>query len=143
MTSVKKRLAQTDLTELSEPSLSPHDRLDFDAGIELFNNGSYWGAHEAWEAVWQRKSDNSRIFFQGMIQIAAGMHQLGRGIFHGADKHFRNAFWKLEPFPENCLGINVKELLTNVHLLHSEILRLGPQRLDKLEYKQPTIKKRS
>lgn len=44
-------------------------------GAELFNAGSFWEAHEAWEAAWNaaRGRDAAQAtFIQGLIQVAAG-----------------------------------------------------------------------
>jgi predicted metal-dependent hydrolase len=54
-------------------------------GIELFNEGEFWEAHEAWEGAWmphrrQRDSD----FFKGLIQVAAGWHHYRRNNRRGA-----------------------------------------------------------
>src|SRR5256885_1857036 len=42
-------------------------------GIELFNHGRYWDAHEVWEREWtpDRKGADSG-FYKGLIQVAAG-----------------------------------------------------------------------
>jgi len=48
-------------------------------GIDLFNDGRYWEAHEAWELDWMpdRKGPDSG-FYKGLIQIAAGcLHYTG------------------------------------------------------------------
>ncbi len=42
-------------------------------GIELFNAGYYWEAHEAWEAVWHaqgRRGPTAEVL-QGLIKLAA------------------------------------------------------------------------
>ena len=48
-----------------------HARYQY--GIDLFNHGFWWEAHEAWEAVWQASNRQSLIgpFLQGLIQYAA------------------------------------------------------------------------
>src|ERR1700730_12838881 len=42
-------------------------------GIDLFNSGRYWDAHEAWELEWMpdRKGPDAG-FYKGMIHAAAG-----------------------------------------------------------------------
>ena len=42
-------------------------------GVDLFNAGRYWEAHEAWEREWtpDRKGSDSG-FYKGLIQVAAG-----------------------------------------------------------------------
>ena len=44
-------------------------------GVDLFNRGYYWEAHEAWEQVWKNyapQSDEAQ-FLQSLIQTAAGL----------------------------------------------------------------------
>ncbi len=133
MTSVEKRRQMTVLENLTEPLLSGIDRVDFQQGIVLFNNKLFWESHEAWEQVWKRHAQNNRIFFQGMIQIAAGMHQLQRQIPHGVEKHFRNAQWKLKPFAPVCLGLDVTYLLEALDAGLKELFRLGPRKIGELK----------
>ena len=44
-------------------------------GVELFNRGAYWDAHEAWERVWigLPKGSDDRRFYQGLILLAAAL----------------------------------------------------------------------
>ncbi|MGA8923956.1 MAG: DUF309 domain-containing protein, partial [Candidatus Dormiibacterota bacterium] len=54
-------------------------------GIELFNSGRYWDAHEVWEREWtpdRRGPDSS--FYKGLIQVAAGCLHYGRRNRRGA-----------------------------------------------------------
>ncbi len=141
MGTIAKRQRQAELCGLAEPKMSPADREDFERGVELFNERRFWQAHEAWEDVWKRHPENSRIFFQGLIQVAAGLHQLRRGIFHGADKHLRNALWKLKPFPASFLGVDVATLVRDVEATWTRLTRLGPRRLHQVnEETLPTIR---
>ncbi len=50
-------------------------------GIDLFNHGYYWEAHAAFEQVWLAvgRETVSGLFFQGLIQIAAGYLKLAAG----------------------------------------------------------------
>jgi len=45
-------------------------------GRAAFNRGEYFRAHELWEEVWLQMEGPERIFAQGLIQIAAGLHHL-------------------------------------------------------------------
>ncbi|NIR47586.1 DUF309 domain-containing protein [candidate division KSB1 bacterium] len=130
MSTIEKRIREADFSELDEPEMSELDWQEFNEGISLFNSGEFWESHEAWEEVWKRHSENSRMFFQGLIQIAAGLHQLGRQIYHGADKHFRNALWKLRPFQPTFLGIDVRDLVMTVEAGHRQLMELGEHGLD-------------
>ena len=47
-------------------------------GRAAFNDGQYFEAHELWEEDWQELAGAERVFVQGLIQIAAGLHHLGQ-----------------------------------------------------------------
>ncbi|HIC73585.1 MAG TPA: DUF309 domain-containing protein, partial [Candidatus Marinimicrobia bacterium] len=63
-----------------EPELSAENEVRFQYGIDLFNTGHYWDAHESWEEIWQELGDEPEddweILLRGLIQIAAGLHCL-------------------------------------------------------------------
>jgi predicted metal-dependent hydrolase len=52
------------------------DSDQLDQGRAAFNRGEYFCAHELWEKVWHQMEGPGRIFVQGLIQIAAGLHHL-------------------------------------------------------------------
>jgi|tagenome__1003787_1003787.scaffolds.fasta_scaffold19803429_2 hypothetical protein len=57
----------------------PDDSERLEPGRAAFNRGEYFLAHELWEEVWRGVDDaERRLFVQGLIQIAAGLHQLQR-----------------------------------------------------------------
>src|SRR2546430_6058218 len=46
--------------------------MSLERGIELFNRGLYWEAHEAWEEAWTPdRHGPDRGFYKGLIQVAA------------------------------------------------------------------------
>ncbi len=55
---------------------------DYLYGIDLYNHGYYWEAHESWEGIWKstRRRDLPGRFLQGLIQVAAALlkHRMGR-----------------------------------------------------------------
>lgn len=49
----------------------------FTRGAGLFDAGRFFDAHEVWEDAWHEATDpDERLFFQGMIQVAAAFHKL-------------------------------------------------------------------
>jgi hypothetical protein len=44
-------------------------------GRALFNARLFWEAHEAWEAAWMEEGGDTRLFLQGLIQVAAGYYK--------------------------------------------------------------------
>lgn len=112
--------------DLMAPAMSEVDWADLKRGKVLFDTHKFWDAHEAWEAIWVRHREPCRIFFQGLIQMAAACHQVQRGVYHGAAKHFNNALFKLTQFPDPFLTVRVAALVEAIEVCHKEVVRLGP-----------------
>jgi predicted metal-dependent hydrolase len=68
-------------------------------GIELFNSGRYWDAHEVWEREWitDRKGPDSG-FYKGLIQVAAGCLHYGRHNRRGTVNKWRSGADYLRPY---------------------------------------------
>ncbi|HUP25215.1 MAG TPA: DUF309 domain-containing protein [Thermoanaerobaculia bacterium] len=46
----------------------------FQLGVELFDQGRYFDAHEPWELIWRSRNPEPRDLYQGLVQVAAGFH---------------------------------------------------------------------
>lgn len=75
-------------------------------GIDLFNAGKFWEAHEAWEELWLAAESDVVQFLQGLIQLAAAYHHVQRGTLSGAVRLFDAALGRLAPFPQEFCGID-------------------------------------
>jgi predicted metal-dependent hydrolase len=84
-------------------------------GLELFNGGRYWAAHEAWEAEWMpdRKGPDAS-FYKGLIQVAAGCLHYSRHNRRGAVNKWRSGADYLRPYLPEHLGVRVAPLVTTV-----------------------------
>ncbi len=98
------------------PDLSTDERERlFQAGIELFDQGRFFEAHEAWEEIWRSTAPEPKDLFQGLIQIAVALHQffdLHR--IEGPRRTLAKARRRLEPYLPEALGIDVSDLLAGV-----------------------------
>jgi hypothetical protein len=65
------------------------DSEEYLYGIDLFNHGYYWEAHEAWEAVWHAAGRTGRIadFLKALIKLAAAAVKAREGSPTGAARH--------------------------------------------------------
>ncbi|MBI4418266.1 MAG: DUF309 domain-containing protein [Ignavibacteriales bacterium] len=137
----KKRPSDIRKEHLSEPALNGDSRRLVEEGIRLFNNGKYWAAHEVWEEVWRGCEDDSRIFFQGIIQAAAGYHLLFESPrLKGAQRNFAKALEKLDLFSPDFLGMNVEAMRGNVRTTLAMLESVGPK--DEMPHcSPPTIRK--
>ena len=126
----KKSVHEIDRTNLAEPSLDSVQRSRFREGIDLFNRKEFWEAHEAWEEVWMRCGEESRIFFQGIIQAAAAYHLiLVNRRFAGAKNNIEKSLSKLELFSGRFLGVDVEALRSALVSAKEVLEQLGPERL--------------
>jgi len=84
-------------------------------GIELFNSGHYWEAHEVWEEEWtpDRKGPDSG-FYKGLIQVAAGCLHYGRHNRRGAVNKWTNGAGYLRPYLPVHAGVRLAELVSEV-----------------------------
>lgn len=94
------------------PAIDPveHARL-FREAVALFNGVRYWHAHEAWETLWRAAPDDDRDFYQGLIQVAAGLLHLQRRNARGARNKLSEGIGKLRAYQPAHHGIFVNELI--------------------------------
>lgn len=83
----------------------------FRAGVSMFNGVRYWHAHEDWETLWRAAPDAERDFYQGLIQIAAGLLHLQRRNARGARNKLREGIDRLQPYQPAHQGVFVNELI--------------------------------
>src|SRR4029077_2012036 len=84
-------------------------------GVELFNSGRYWDAHEVWEHEWMpdRKGPEAG-FYKGLIQVAAGCLHYMRRNRRGAVNKWRSGAEYLRPYLPGHRGINLAPLVAAV-----------------------------
>jgi hypothetical protein len=92
-----------------EPASSPEEALE--RGIEHFNAGRYFQAHEAWEEGWHPSLGPERDFWQGLTQLAVGLTHRQRGNAHGAATLLRRAARRLRAYGEEHMGVAVGPLV--------------------------------
>jgi hypothetical protein len=87
-------------------------------GVDLFNYGYYWEAHEAWEGIWRGydRGDTPALFLQGLIKLAAAgvkkREGIARGVAHLASEataHFREVRGRADGGARFC-GLSVSML---------------------------------
>jgi uncharacterized protein len=84
-------------------------------GIELFNRGRYWDAHEAWEHAWMPdRKGNDAGFYKGLIQVAAGCLHYERRNRRGTVNKWKSGAGYLRPYLPAHLGVNLEPLVAEV-----------------------------
>jgi uncharacterized protein len=84
-------------------------------GIELFNSGLYWEAHEVWEEEWtpDRRGPDSG-FYKGLIQVAAGCLHYTRHNRRGAVNKWQSGAEYLRPYLPAWHGVSLAPLVAAV-----------------------------
>lgn len=112
-----------------EAYLDRFDPQDWDAcqpylyGVDLFNHGYWWEAHEAWEGLWLAAGRDSLAgqFLQGLIQLAAAQLKRFSEEKRGATMLTETAVGKLALAGEEFLGIHIAKLCSDAwRCLHED-----------------------
>src|SRR5262245_53474801 len=100
------------------------DLLQF--GINYFNEGRYFEAHEAWEDLWRQTRGPLRLFYQGLVQAAVGCHHHTQGNVTGAQAQLKKSLTKLEQYPDRFCRIHNQKLVLG---LRQVLDGMSPERL--------------
>lgn len=88
--------------------------LPYLVGIDLFNHGYFWEAHEAWESLWHAcgRKGPMATFLKGLIKLAAAGVKMRQGVPAGTRRHALRAaeLWRSLGV-EGMMGLDVKELI--------------------------------
>jgi len=98
-------------------------------GIELFNAGDYFEAHEALEHAWLAETGPVRELYRGVLQVAVAYLQITRQNYRGALKMFLRMRQWLDPLPDECLGIDVAQLRLEASEARATLEGLGEARI--------------
>lgn len=81
------------------------------AGIDHFNAGRYFEAHEAWEEIWRSTTPEPKELWRGLIQVAVGLyHHLERGNAAAARRVLARGLRRLERYPQGTEGVDLDAL---------------------------------
>lgn len=95
------------------PELTAEERRRLiERGIELFDRGAFFDCHEAFEEVWRSTTPEPRDLWQGLIQVAVGLHHaLDRGRPDVGRRVLAKGRRRLARLASPCRGLDVVALL--------------------------------
>ncbi len=97
--------------------MQPSWPSEYIAGIEHFNAGNFYAAHEAWEEYWKVHSGSGNDFYKGLIQVAIGLLHWERGNPQGARKLWATGRSYLQKYMPQHNGIALDQWLGKVDAL--------------------------
>ena len=96
-----------------------------DVGVEHFNEGRFWHAHEDWEALWiSLKGNASQELIdgvQGIIQIAAMLLNHQRKKARGVVSLWTKSSAKLRPVIGGLFGLDIASLYVDSEPYHLDV----------------------
>ena len=102
-------------------------------GIEYFNQGEFYEAHEPLEEAWMKTPSPERDLYQGILQIGLAYFQISRGNFRGALKMFKRGHRNLDPLGDELLGINISQIRADAWAIEAALRELGPDQISQLD----------
>jgi predicted metal-dependent hydrolase len=103
----------------------PGSAEDFERGVELFNRGRYFEAHDAWEQLWlgEAKDTPPKLFIQGLIMVAGALDQCKKGEYSGAVKLLEKGVKRLTEYRSIGSGVmDVEDFLGKIEPLYERLI---------------------
>ena len=117
------------LTELCSQELS---QLAI-KGLQQFNRGEYYEAHETLEEAWNDDDTPGRELYRAILQVAVAYLQIERRNYRGAIKMLLRLRQWIDPLPDICRGVDVAQLRRDANKIYATLIQLGPERIDEFD----------
>jgi predicted metal-dependent hydrolase len=92
-------------------------------GIQAFNQGKYFSAHEYFEDAWRDTPDDSREFYRALLHLSGGYYRLTQDRSAAARKFFVRGLAWIEHFSSPHLGIDTAAIIAHLQILIDAIDR--------------------
>ncbi len=102
-------------------------------GIQLFNQGEYFDAHEALETAWREEHGPARDLYRGILQVAVAYYHIRHQNYLGARKMLLRCRQWLAPFPAVCLGIDLNQFTQDYLAVEKQLIALGRNHIDQFD----------
>jgi len=113
-------------------------REHFRRGVERFNRGDFFEAHEEMEEAMNllEGDESDWEFYLGLLRAAVANHKLADGMIDSAILHLRAALKFLAPFPDRHRGIKLREVRNALTVQLDRLLAQSAQMppLPRIEY---------
>lgn len=90
-------------------------------GLRCYRDREFFEAHEHWESVWLRATEQEKTFLQALIQITAAFHHFERKNYAGAASLLRGSLRKLDLYPAAFGQLDVDAIRQSVRTWLSAI----------------------
>jgi uncharacterized protein len=108
-------------------------------GIDLFNAGEYYEAHEEIEHEWHAERRPIRLLYQGILQIGVGLHHARSGNHRGAVLLLTDGIAKTSAFLPACQDVQTAALVLGAQQCLDQVIALGPERLAEFDWSRVPV----
>ncbi len=129
---IQKYARRIDFRALEEACHMPLSEIAF-RGLEEFNLGEYFEAHETLETAWNADDTAGRELYRAILQVAVAYLQIERGNYRGAMKMFLRLRQWIDPLPELCRGVNIEQLRADAWQVQEALSKLGAERISEFD----------
>jgi predicted metal-dependent hydrolase len=120
------------MTVLSESSREPCEGDPHPSaikGMEAFNQGHYFEAHEDLEAAWREEMGPVRDLYRAILQVGVVYLHITRLNYAGAIKVYQRSQKWLRLWPDTCRGIAIQQLRQDLDEVMTALQQLGPENI--------------
>jgi predicted metal-dependent hydrolase len=103
-------------------------------GIEEFNRGEFFEAHEYLEDAWREETGRLRYLYQGILQVGVGFYHRENGNWKGATSLLRGGIERLKEFEPEAGGLDVSRLILESERCLKELESLGRGRVSEFDH---------
>lgn len=98
-------------------------------GFEKFNAGEFYKQHDLFEALWVQTESPVRDLYRAILQVGVAYYQIQRGNARGARKMLLRSVQWLAILPDECQGINVKQLREDSYRVRAALENMGEDQI--------------
>lgn len=102
-------------------------------GIRLFNQRRFYEQHEVIEHEWHAEPTDTRVLYQGLLQIGVGFHHAMNGNYKGAMSLLNDGAEKVQRFTPIALGIDTARLVRETNACIEQLSVLGERNISAFE----------
>lgn len=102
-------------------------------GLQEFNQGEYFEAHESLEDAWNADETPGRELYRAILQVAVAYLQIERRNYNGAVKMFLRVRQWIDPLPGECRGVDIDQLRSDAEKVRQALIALGPERIEEFD----------
>jgi predicted metal-dependent hydrolase len=132
-----ERSAEQPAFNTTQSGIHPSHYLE---GIEHFNAGRYFDAHEVWEEIWLRSSGDTKLFYQMLIQAAVGLYHYERGNARGARGMHANVVDKLDRLPSFLMSLDLGDFSRQFRCFFAELIDNNDEAAPPADRPRPRIR---